>query len=315
MRIVFMGTPQFAVPCLRSLIESTHEVIALVCQPDKKIGRKQILTSPPTKILANEHSIQVLQPFSAKDSTFLEQISELSPDLLVTCAYGKILPESILQIPLKGCINVHASLLPKLRGAAPIQWAIINGDKETGITTMLTDAGMDTGPMLLSEKIQISEDMTSEQTHDKLMILGPEVLERTLGELEKNQLNPIPQNNELATYAPILKKEDGLINWSKSAKEISCFIRGMNPWPGAYSYFNSKVLRICNGEVFERNSEPNNSPPGKVIEISKEGIKVACRAGVLNVTEVQPASGIRMNASSYINGNHISVGDLFQNSL
>jgi len=315
MRIVFMGTPQFAVPCLRFLIESPHEVIALVCQPDKKIGRKQILTSPPTKIFASEHSIQVLQPASAKDPTFLEQISELAPDLLVTCAYGKILPESILKVPLKGCINVHASLLPKLRGAAPVQWAIINGDKETGITTMLTDAGMDTGAMLLSEKIDISETMTSEELHDQLMMLGPVVLQSTLKEIELNQLNPIPQNNELATYAPILKKEDGLICWAKSAKEIGFFVRGMNPWPGAFSYLNSKVLKICKAEVFERNSEYNMFSPGEVIEISKDGIKVACGEGVLNLIEVQPASGIRMSVSSYINGNHVSIGDQFLNSI
>ncbi|MEI6602548.1 MAG: methionyl-tRNA formyltransferase [Clostridia bacterium] len=312
MRIVYMGTPQFAVPCLEALIDSTYEVVGLVCQPDKKQGRTMQVKSPPTKEIAIKHQIPVLQPTTAKDPFFIAQLLSLKPDLLVTCAYGKILPLAVLNIPPLGCINVHASLLPALRGAAPIQWAIIRGMKQTGITTMLTDIGMDTGPMLLHDTIAIDDNMTAGELHDLLMFRGPKVLLDTLARIQDHQLNPIAQNEADATYAPMLKKEDGNIVWNQSSTEIFNLIRGTSPRPGAYSKIHGRILKIFHAQIAKELEQKEPLSAGTITAVSKEGILVSCGNGNLLITEVQPESGKRMDAYSFANGNKISIGDVYE---
>jgi len=313
MRIVFMGTPQFAIPSLKALIDSRHSVVGVVCQPDKKQGRNMVLTSPPTKDLAISHNIRVLQPDSAKHESFLNELLTLDAEIFVTSAYGKILPQRVLEIPQYGCVNVHASLLPKYRGAAPIQWSIINGESETGITTMLTDVGMDTGPILLKEKLDLDDTITASELHDKLMFLGPKVLLKTLEQIEAGTIVPIPQNDSEATSAPMLKKENGKIFWADSARKIHNLVRGINPWPGAYSTIKDMPVKICATFLSEKiidHDEVTNS--GEIVGISKDGITVKCGLGEVVITEIQAASGKKMDAQSFANGQRLVTGDRYE---
>lgn len=303
MRIVFMGTPDFAIPSLRALIESGRDVVGVVTQPDKPKGRGRKLKPPPIKALAERHDIRVLQPAKIKTDQFYKELSELRPDLICVAAYGKILPKNILDLPTTGCINVHASLLPKLRGAAPINWALIRGDTVTGITTMLMDEGMDTGDMLLKRELPIEEDDTAGSLSERLSLIGGELLIETLDALKENKLNPIPQNDDEATYASMLKKEMGRIDWSLPAGELRNFIRGMTPWPGAYMKLEGKLLKIFSAAVSE-----GSGAPGEALKSEAGELLVATGAGALKLLELQIEGGKRLSADVFLRGRKIGVG-------
>ena len=303
-----MGTPEFAIPSLDMLVKEGYEVAAVVTQPDKPKGRGKKLAYPPIKEYALENGIEVLQPAKVKTVEFVETLKNIKPDLLITVAYGKILSKDILDVPPLGCINVHGSLLPKYRGAAPIHWAIINGESVTGITTMYTDIGMDTGDMLLKSEMEITDDITVGELHDNMAVLGAEVLIKTLKKLETGELARTPQNEKQATYAPIINKEIGEIDWNKTAKEIHNLVRGTNPWPGAYTFYKGKRVRIWKTVV--SNIEDNNSKSGTIVDVSKEGILVAAQNGLIKISEVQFNSNRRMSVGDYICGNTIDVGEI-----
>lgn len=296
MRVVFMGTPDFAVPTLQKLIEK-HDVCAVYCQPDKPKGRGHKLQAPPVKEMAIEHDIPVFQPVTFKDEAVVKQLEELSPEVIVVVAYGKLLPKTVLDIPELGCINVHGSLLPKYRGAAPIQWAVINGDKTTGVTTMFMAEGLDTGDMLLAEETEIAVNETAGELFDKLKDMGADLLIRTLDELES--IVPVKQKDKEASYAPMLSKELGKIDWARSAYEINNLIRGLNPWPSAYTELDGKKLKIHSAEIAEFSGNA-----GEVITAKGEFI-VCCGENALILTEIQPENSKRMSAKSYLLGHKI----------
>jgi methionyl-tRNA formyltransferase len=305
MRIVFMGTPEFAVPSLKALIESGEQVVSVVCQPDKPKGRGLDVIPPPTKVLAEKHGIPVLQPQKIKTEEFFDKLKELNPDLICVAAYGKILPKNILDLPTYGCINVHASLLPKYRGAAPINWAIIRGEKTTGITTMKMDEGMDTGDILLKREMPIDDEDTGETLSEKLSEMGAKVLIETISLLKKGKLNPIPQDHSQATYAPMLKKEDGKIDWKKSAEEIRNLIRGALPWPGAYTKLEGKLLKIYKASVTS-----GKGRPGEVIKSNSGALTVATGIGALDILEIQIEGGKRLKTEVFLRGRRIKEGTL-----
>ncbi len=303
-----MGTPEFAVPSLEMLINEGYKVIAVVTQPDKPKGRGKKLAAPPVKEFALEHSIPVLQPEKIKTPEFVEEIRKLAPDLLITAAYGKIISKEMLDIPPLGCINVHGSLLPAYRGAAPIQWSIINGEKVTGITTMFTDVGLDTGDMLLKREIEIGCDMTAGELHDAMAVLGAQVLKETLIELKNGTLVRKPQDDSLSSYAPIITKEVGHIDWNKTAQQIHDLVRGTNPWPGAYTYLNESKMRVWKTSI--SNLENNKSHcPGEIVKVDDNGLQVKCSDGYILINELQFDSSKRMKVSDYLRGHKISIGE------
>ena len=308
-KVVFMGTPDFAVPALKALKEYGCEVSLVVTQPDKPKGRGRKRTPPPVKVAAAEFGFPVVQPDSVKTEDFYHQIRQIAPDLLVVVASGHVLPQKILEIPAWGTINVHASLLPKYRGPAPIQWAIINGETETGVTTMLMDKGLDTGEILLASKTPIFPEDTAETLHDRLAGLGAEALKQTLTGLRTRSLRPIPQNHSLATYAPLLSKNHGRIDWSRSAHHIERFIRGMTPWPGAYTFWDEKRLRIFRAEI---RSIAGGDVPGRVMEGNSQALTIATGEGVLSITEIQGSSGKRMPVGDFLRGCQIPAGAVFR---
>ncbi|HSE83761.1 MAG TPA: methionyl-tRNA formyltransferase [Thermodesulfobacteriota bacterium] len=303
MRIIFMGTPEFAVPSLKALIEPEDEVIAVVTQPDKPKGRGLEVVPPPTKVLAEKHGISVLQPQKIKTEEFFNNLKEFSPDLICVAAYGKILPKNILDLPPYGCINVHASLLPKYRGAAPINWAIIRGEKVTGITTMKMDEGMDTGDMLLKKEVLIDDEDTGETLSEKLSHVGAELLIHTIRLLKKGELQPIPQDHSQATYAPMLKKEHGEIEWEKPAEEIRNLIRGTIPWPGAYTTVDGKLLKVHKAGVSE-----GTGKPGEVIKSDSRILRVSTGKGALHLLELQLEGGKRLPIEEFLRGRRIKEG-------
>jgi methionyl-tRNA formyltransferase len=303
MRIVFMGTPEFAVPSLRALIESRDEVVALVAQPDKPRGRGLKPSPPPTKIAAEERGIPVLQPHGIRTEEFLKELAELNPDLICVAAYGKILPKTVLDLPRHGCINVHASILPKYRGAAPVNWAIVRGEKVTGITIMRMDEGMDTGDILLAREVPIDDDDTGETLSVKLSLLGAELLLEAIAALKKGDLRPVRQDDAAATYAPMLKKEDGRIDWNKPANEIRDLIRGMLAWPGAFTYLNGKMLKI-----YKASSSEGEGGPGEVIAASHGLLRVMTGSGALDIEELQIEGGKRLGSKEFLLGRKIEPG-------
>jgi len=307
-RIVFMGTPDFAVPSLRALITSGEDIIAVVTQPDKPKGRGKHLTPPPVKELALKHNIPVLQPEKIRDAVFINTIRKFSPDIIVVVAYGKILPKDILDIPPKGCINVHASLLPKYRGAAPINRAIINGERETGVTTMLMDEGMDMGNMLLSERMEIKDNDTASDVHDRLKDIGAGLLMKTINGIKAGAVAPLPQDNSQASYAPVLKKEDGRIDWTMGAAEIRNLIRGMDPWPGAYTRWEGMQIKVFRAKVLPEGRAAEQA--GTILNVSADGICVATGRGTLVITELQPENRDRMIVSEFIKGYRIGKGQI-----
>lgn len=302
MRIVFMGTPDFAVPSLQALIDAGHDVCAVYTQPDKPQGRKQILTAPPVKTLALEHDIPVFQPNTLKNEDEQARLRELAPEVIIVVAYGKLLPKAVLDIPPHGCINVHGSLLPRWRGAAPIQWAVIAGDEMAGVTTMQMAEGLDTGDMLLTYETKVGEKETAGELFDRLAQSGAELLTQTLVKLD--EITPRPQDDAQSCYAHMLNKQMAVIDWSKSAHEIDCLIRGLNPWPIALTTLSGERLKVFAAEKANGNGEP-----GTVLEADpKKGLTVACGEGALKLTEIQLVGGKRMKATDFLRGHAIEVG-------
>ena len=312
MRIVFMGTPEFAVPSLEALLRSEDQVVGVVTQPDRPKGRGQELTAPPVKQLAERSGIPVLQPTKMKDPAFLSALQAWQPDVIAVAAFGRILPPAILSLPPQGCINVHGSLLPKYRGAAPIQWAIINGEREAGITTMLMDEGMDTGAMLLQEAIPIEPEDTGGSLGIKLAQVGAKLLIETLRQLKAGQLHPIIQDHSQATLAPILKKEHGLIDWKLSATALANCVRGLAPWPGAYTFarHHNRTERWNIWEARVAETSGSLGQPGTIIKVEKDRLLMATGEGTLAITALQPAGGRRMTVPQYLAGHPIDPGVL-----
>lgn len=308
MRIVFMGTPEFAVPCLQKLIDCGHEVTGVFTQPDKPQGRKMILTPPPVKELALANSIKVYQPVKMRDGAALEMIKEANPELIIVVAYGKILPKEILDYPEFGCINIHASLLPKLRGAAPIQWSIINGFDKTGVTSMQMDEGLDTGDMLIKGEHEISENETAGELHDKLSVLGAEILEKTINSLLAGTLSAEKQNHDEFTYAPMLSKELSPIDWNLSAKEIHNKIRGLSPWPSANAKLCGKTVKIHKSIL----TNENGGKPGEIIKADKNLIVSCGDSKCIEIVELQAEGKKSMSAADYLRGNPVKTGTLFE---
>mgnify|MGYP003763364449 CR=1 FL=1 len=302
-----MGTPQFAVNSLEMLIEKGHQVVAVVTQPDKPQGRGKKLAPPPIKAKALEFNLTVYQPQRIKEPGFIEILKNLQPEVIVVVAFGQILPQEILELPPLGCINVHASLLPKYRGAAPIHWAIINGEEETGVTTMLMDEGLDTGPMLLKESIRINETMTMGHLHDQLAQLGANLLVETLDKLSRGQLKPEAQNDALSSYAPLLTKEHEKINWQDRKDDIHNLVRGMNPWPGAYTLFKGARLKIWE-TTLEKYPGGEQGKAGEILKVTQGGLWVQAGDHPLLITKVQPAGKKLMPAVSFANGYGIIPG-------
>jgi methionyl-tRNA formyltransferase len=309
MRIVFMGTPEFAVPSLEALLKSDDQVVGIVTQPDRPKGRGQQLAPSPIKVLAQREHIPILQPVKMKAPEFLEPLAAWKPDLIAVTAFGRILHSGILKLPPMGCVNVHGSLLPKYRGAAPVQWAVINGDSETGITTMMMDEGMDTGAMLLQERIPILPDDTAGTLAPRLAVLGGRLLVETIRQLKAGILTPIPQNESQATMAPLLKKEDGVIDWSLAATALSNRVRGLSPWPGAYSFLLGERWTIWKAGAIPMQE---HTAPGTIVQVTKQSLHVTTGNGLLEVTEIQPANSKRLTVAQYLSGHRIIPGQRFE---
>lgn len=311
MRILYMGTPDIAVPTLECLCQSGHEVIGVVTQPDKPKGRGGAVQFPPVKIKALELGLEVYQPRRVRAQEFLDVVQELNPDAIVVYAFGQILPQALLDIPRYGCLCVHASLLPKYRGAAPIQWAIIDGERESGITIMQMDAGIDTGDMLKKLVVPIEEEETGGSLHDKLMMAGGPLLLETLKEIEDGTVKAEPQAGE-SCYASMLDKAMGNIDWTESAEKIERLVRGLNPWPSAYTHWNGKTVKLWKASVLK---DPymelyGQMEPGTVIGLlGGNGICVRTGRGILQITELQLEGKKRMDAASFLRGAHVNIGD------
>ena len=311
LRIIFMGTPDFAAATLQALIEGPDEVVAVVTQPDKAKGRGRKITPPPAKVLAEQHNIAVLQPTKIKTEEFRNGLLSYQPDLIVVTAYGRILPKSLLNLAPLGCINVHGSLLPKYRGAAPIQWTVINGEKEAGVTIIQMDEGMDTGDMLLTGQLATSPDETAGSLFNKLAQLGANKLLAAIKGLKEGTIIPVKQDHDQATMAPMLKKEDGYIEWSLDAEKVSCLIRGLDPWPSAWCSLNGKRLRLFAPQVMENTGQ--DTTPGEVIRADQDGLLVACGQGALLFKELQPEWKKRMDIASYLCGYPLDAGTSLSN--
>ena len=302
MKIIYLGTPDFAVLPLEEIVKNGYEVIAVVTQPDKPVGRKQILTPSPVKETATNLGIKVLQ-YEKIRLEGVEDLKLLNPDLMVTCAYGQILSQEILDIPKLGTINIHASLLPKLRGSSPIQWSIINGDTETGITIMRTDIGVDTGDIILQEKVDILPDETGGELFDKLSVLGAKAIIKALDLFKNNQVNFTPQDHDKSTHTKMLKKESGKIDFSKSAKDVHNLVHGLNPWPVAYFSVNNEVIKVFKTEVVAG----NYGAAGQII-IDNKDLIITCGEGAIKIKELQRAGGKRMETSAFLNGFKVEKG-------
>jgi methionyl-tRNA formyltransferase len=307
-RIVFFGTPAFAVPSLEKLLQGPDEVIAVVTQPDRERGRGQKKSPSPVKGLALKHGITLYQPERIKEASFFADIESLAPDLIVVVAFGQILPKALLEIPKVGPINVHGSLLPEYRGAAPIAWAILKGEKKTGITTMLMDEGMDTGDILMQAEIPIEKEDTGETLQEKLSLLGGRLLMETIEKMKVGSLTPVPQDHLKATYAPPLRKEDGWIDWKKPAEEIDRQIRAFNPWPGAFTRWEKGLLKVLKGEVRQGTSP---AEAGSILWIGSDFIEVGTGEGSLLMREIQPEGKRRMSVRDFLSGHRISIGTVF----
>lgn len=306
MNIIFMGTPEFAVPCLEQLIADGHKVSLVVTQGDKPKGRGQKMTPPPVKAAALVHDIPVLQPVSLRDAQTQATLASYEPDLIVVVAYGKILPKAVLELPRFGCINVHASLLPRYRGAAPIQWAVLNGETVSGVTTMFMSEGLDTGDMLLKAECAIGDDMTAGELHDRLSELGAELLSQTLVKLEEGTLTRIPQTEEDTCYAAMLTKELREIDFSMPAPQVHNRVRGLNPWPSATVWFEGKRLKLQRTKV----GEACDAAPGTVVNIRP--VTIACGEGTtLVLTQVQYEGGKSLSADDFFRGHPLTVGQQF----
>ncbi|AZR72965.1 methionyl-tRNA formyltransferase [Anoxybacter fermentans] len=313
MRVVFMGTPDFAAICLKGLLNADFiDVIGVVTQPDRARGRGYKVTYSPVKKVALEANLPVYQPENVNDSEFVDKLEGMNLDAIVVVAYGQLLKERLLNLTPYGCINVHASLLPKYRGAGPIHRVIINGETKTGITTMYMDKGWDTGDMILQKEVEIGSEMTVGELHDILAELGSEVLVETLRQIKNGTAPRIPQQHEKATYAPKIKKEDGEIDWNQPARKIYNLVRGMDPWPGAYTWYKGEIFKIWKTRIEENLT---GGIPGQVMDVDlKKGILVQTKEGGLWLTEVQSANSRRMDVGAFLNGHNVKKGEVFGNA-
>ena len=308
-RIVFMGTPEFAVPSLQVLLDRGENIVCVVTQPDRPRGRGRKIMPPPIKELALQASIPVLQPDTVKGAEFLSELQQFAPDIITLTAFGNILPGRIINLPPLGTINVHGSLLPKYRGAAPIQWALINGEKETGVTIMQMDEGIDTGDILLQEKVAISTDDTAGSLSIKLALLGAKALGKALDLLRAGKLQPAKQDETKASIAPLLRKEMGLIDWSQTAQQISCLIRGLDPWPTTYTTLSGKRLRLFSPREIDRDlCKTAFAVPGTVCRAERDGLLITTGKGCLLIREIQAEGSRRMSVAAFISGNPIPPG-------
>ena len=305
MKLAFFGTPEFAVRPLKSLLSSGHEVLSVVTQADKKSGRRGRIVFSPVKFEAQKAGLKIFQPGKVTDTDFIRGLRTLSPSVIVVVAYGQILPTEIIHLPKFGCINIHASLLPKYRGAAPINWAIIRGEKKTGVTTMLMDEGMDTGPILLQEEMEIETDDTAGSLSERLSRMGADILIQTLKGLENGSLRPRIQTGDVS-YARALKKTDGLILWSKTAEELCNYIRGMNPWPGVYGFIKEERFKILKAV-----SEEGEAKPGVIEKVTKDKLLVGTGKGILSILEIQPSGKPIMAIKAFLQGRKIKEGMRF----
>jgi methionyl-tRNA formyltransferase len=306
-RTVFMGTPEYSIPVFDMLIGTGYNIVCAVTQTDKERGRGKKLVPPPVKEAALKQKIPVLQPQTLKTQAFEQELSRFSPQLYITIAYGKIIPGNILGIPEYGCINVHASLLPKYRGPAPLRWVLINGEKETGVTTMYSDAGIDTGKMLLQRKINIDDNMTYGALHDRSAVLSAETLFETLTMLRDGTISPADQNDSEASYAPMITKETGHIDWNKSAKAVRDLTRGLDPYPCAYSFCEGERMKIIEAKI---NGGIINGAPGMVVKVEKNSFTVRCADTGLDIIRIQMPGRNVMRVSEYLNGNTIKEGTI-----
>lgn len=309
MKVVYMGTPDFAVPPLRALVKAGYEVVGVVTQPDKPKGRSKTLLPPPVKEEALKYNIPVYQPLKVREPEFMETLKNLAPDVIVVAAFGQIIPKAILDLPEFGCLNIHASLLPKYRGAAPIQQAVINGDKEAGVTIMKMGTGLDTGDMISRASVLLAEDETGGSLFDRLSELGAELLVKTLPSVFDGTAVYEPQPEESPTpYAGMITKQMGLLDFQKDAETLERLIRGLNPWPSAYTYLNGKTLKIWKAAVEKSGSEQEN--PGTIIKADKDGIHVVCGQDILILQEVQLEGKKRMDAAAFLRGCHVESGTM-----
>ena len=314
MKVIFLGTPDFAVNTLKSIIASKHEVLAVVTQPDKPVGRSSKLVFSPVKPVAVENGIKVLQ-YNKIRIEGVEDLKALNADIMVTCAFGQILSQEIIDIAPHGIINVHASLLPAYRGASPIQWSILNGDKQTGVTIMKTEAGIDTGDIISVCKTDILPEETAGELFDRLSEMGAKLLVETLDKIESNTATFTPQNHALATHVKMLKKEDGIIDFSKNSEIIHNHVRGMNPWPSAFTFLNGKMFKVHKVQIINNNKKWDNAPCGSVVESSaKNGLFVKTANGAVRLLVIQAEGGKRMNDTDYLLGHNIPVGEVFKNA-
>lgn len=307
MKVVFMGTPDFAVPCLERLVSDGHDVAAVFTQPDKPKGRGYTLTPPPVKVCAMEHGIEVFQPKSMKDGEALEILKKIEPQLIVVVAFGKILPKEILDLPPYGCINVHGSLLPKYRGAAPIHWSVLNGDKITGITTMYMDVGLDTGDMLLKSETEIGENETSGELYDRMKVMGADLLSETIKKLEDGTVTRTKQKDEESSYASMLDKSMCRIDWNQSAEKVHNKVRGLSPWPVAVAELNGKKVKIH--KTLLNSASGKKGDCGEIISLNP--FVVACSDGAVEILELQLEGKKRMNSKDFLMGHRLNVGDRF----
>jgi len=313
MNIVFFGTSEFAVPSLERLLQSRHKVLAVVTQPDRKKGRFQQLSSTAIKEAALKHAITVLDPDDLTDAQFLKNLKSFQADLFVVVSYGNILKKEILDMPSKFCINLHGSFLPKYRGAAPVNWAIINGDSSSGVTIIKMNEKMDEGDIILKKEVQIFSYDTAESLFKRLAHEGSAALLQAMDKIERGIAQFEKQDDSKATYAPKLKKEDGLIDWNKDAVEVESHIRGVQPWPGAYTYFNSKVIKVCKVSIYTT-AQPDFKP-GEIMGIEKDGILVCTKSGAIVIEELQPESSRRMDVNAFLAGHRIKPGNKFERNI
>jgi methionyl-tRNA formyltransferase len=302
-----MGTPHFAVPALKALHKNNYTIPLVVTQPDRPKGRGRKRVSPPVKTEALKLNLSVIQPSSLKTEDFIDQIKHVQPDLFVVAAFGHILTQTLLQLPRIGAINIHASLLPKYRGPAPIQWAIINAERKTGVTTMLMDQGLDTGDILLMAEENILRQDTAATLHDRLAEIGADLLVKTLAQFSKNKITPTPQDHRQATYAPLLKKQDGHIDWQKPSEALEPFIRGVTPWPGAFTFHEGKRLKITKATPILK---PISEPPGTVLKAFPDELRVATGKGILSILEIQGPSGKRLAIADFLRGYKLPQGTI-----
>lgn len=305
MKVVYMGTPDFAVNTLESIIEAGHDVVAVVTQPDKPKGRGKAMQFTPVKEVAVAHDIPVYQPVKVRDPEFVMQLREMAPDIIVVVAFGQILPEEILNLPKFGCVNVHASLLPKYRGAAPIQWSILDGETETGVTIMYMEKGLDTGDMISKVVVPIDATDTGDSLHDKLAEAGAKLLVETLPAIEQGNIQPEKQDDEKSCYAKMLSKDMGKIDFAKTAVEIERLIRGMNSWPSAYTSYQGKTLKIFEAQIVE-----GAGAPGEVIAVDKKSFTVMCKDQALRILNLQMEGKKRMDTQAFLLGKTVTVGEM-----